>query len=73
MKVSFDQCYLLIKEAPKSCFTHYWWEVINVFNTSSCKSAFSTYSFGKLVFRLAAFTVSLPFPCFELGSISDAL
>ena len=43
-----------------SCFSHM---VIILFNTSFSRSAFSTYSFGKLV--LVCFLCFLLVPCFE--------
>ena len=41
------------KGATKSYFMHYPCVVIVLFNTDLCRSAFSTISFGKLVFRLS--------------------
>ena len=40
----------------KSYFTHYS-SVVIIFLTVSCRSAFSTYSFGKLVFRISLLSV----------------
>ena len=42
--------------------------VITLFNTDLCKSAFSTYSFKKLVFPLSVFHLFCLF-CFELNVI----
>ena len=47
----------VFKGATKLYFTRYSWLVIILFNTGLDKSAFFTYSFGKLVFRLRAFSV----------------
>ena len=44
-----------IKGATKFYFTHHLCGVIILFNTDLNKSAFSTYSFGKLVFCLFVF------------------
>ena len=49
--------FLWFKGTPKFYFTHYLCVVIILFNTGLCKSAFSTYSFGKLDFRLSVFSV----------------
>ena len=49
--------FMLLKGATKLYFAHYLCGVIILFNTSLDKSAFSTYSFGKLVFRLSAFSM----------------
>ena len=45
------------KGATKSYFTHYSFAVFILFNTSLCKSAFSTNSFRKLVFYRSALFV----------------
>ena len=47
--INYYQQLEYFKEAPKSQFTHYSYVVVNLFNTGFYKSAFSTYSFGKLV------------------------
>ena len=44
----------MFKGATKVHFTHYSCVVIILFKTDLRKSAFSIYSFGKLVFRLSA-------------------
>ena len=44
------------KGATKLYFTHYSCGVIILYNTGLEKSAFSPYSFGKLVFRLFVFS-----------------
>ena len=44
--------------ATKSYFTHYSCVVIVSFDTALCKSAFSTVSFGKLVFRLSLLSLN---------------
>ena len=45
------------KGAMKSYFMHYSCVVIIVFNTGLCRPAFSTISFGKLVFHLSVLSV----------------
>ena len=42
----------------KSYFTHYSCVVIILFNTALCRSAFSTVSFTKLVFRLPVLSLN---------------
>ena len=49
--------FVRVKGATKLHFTHYSCEVILLFNTGLFWSAFSTYFFGKLVFRLPMFDV----------------
>ena len=49
---------ILFKEATKSYITHNSCVVIVLFNTALCRSAFSTVSFRKLVFRLSVFSLN---------------
>ena len=49
---------ILFKEATKSYITHNSCVVIVLFNTALCRSAFSTVSFSKLVFRLSVFSLN---------------
>ena len=49
--------WLYFKIAPKSYFRHYSSVVSILFNMGLYQSAFSTYSFRKLVFRLSTFYV----------------
>ena len=46
-----------IKGAPNLYFMYYSYVVVILFSTGLRKSVFSTYSFGKLVFRLSVFSV----------------
>ena len=48
----------IIKGATKSYFMHYSCVVIVFFNTTLCRSAFSTDSFRKLVFRLSVLSLN---------------
>ena len=52
-----------IKGATKLYFTHYSCVVIILFNTGSYKSAFSTISFGKLVFCFSALSALCRIRC----------
>ena len=56
-----------IKGAKKLYFTHYSCVVIILFNTGLLKSAFSSDSFGKLVFSLFALFV------FSVCSVSNSM
>ena len=49
--------WLYLKRAPKSYFTHYSSMVNILFNMGLYQSAFSTYSFRKILFRLSTFYV----------------
>ena len=49
---------IAIKGATKSYFTHYSCVVIVLLNTTLCRSAFSTDSFRKLVFRLSVLSLN---------------
>ena len=57
-----------IKRAAESCFTLYCCVIFNLFNTGWCRSAFFTYSFWKLVFRLLCFLV---FFCFKSNVLNQ--
>ena len=57
-----------IKRATKLYFMHYSCVVIILFNMDLFKSAFSTYSFKNLAFRLPVFFIFCLF-CFELDVI----
>ena len=58
-----------VEGATKSCFTQYSCVVIVLFNTGFCRSAFSTISFGKLIFRLSVLSVFLF--CFESNVLNQ--
>ena len=51
------QCIFFFKGATKS-YTQYSCVAIVLFNTALCRSAFSTVSFRKLVFRLAVISLN---------------
>ena len=57
-----------IKGATKPYFRRYSYVVTILFNTGLCRSAFSTVSFGKLVFRLSVLSV---FFCFESNVLNQ--
>ena len=60
-RVIFKLCSMLIttlKELQKLYFMHYFCVVIVLFNTASCRSAFSLVSFRKLVFRFAVLSLN---------------
>ena len=47
-----------VKRSTKSYFTHYSCVVIVFFNTALCRSAYSTISLRKLVFRLSVLSLN---------------
>ena len=47
-----------LKGAAKSYFTHHYCVVIVLFNTALCRSAFSTVSLRKIIFRLSVFALN---------------
>ena len=57
-----------ITGATKPYFRRYSYVVTILFNTGLCRSAFSTVSFGKLVFRLSVLSV---FFCFESNVLNQ--
>ena len=71
MEVNFGECFPTkdLQEATKLNFIHSSCVVITLLSTDLCKSAFSTYSFNKLVFRLSECSEFFCLFCFELNVI----
>ena len=53
--INFEMWILVIKEAIKLYYMHYWYLVVIFYNMCLSKSAFSTYYFLKLLFRFYVF------------------